>query len=61
MFDPTRMSSVDAVARIAAGRDAADVAFAWPQAPVSFELPEVWAHVDGRTERTLTTAAIPTV
>jgi len=38
-FDPTRMSSVDEVVRIAAGRDAADVAFAWPQGEVSFDVP----------------------
>lgn len=61
MFDPTRMSSVDAVVRIAAGRDAADVAFAWPQAPVKLTHLEVWASVEGRTQHTLTQAAIPTV
>lgn len=33
-FDPTRMSSPDALVRISAGRDAADVAFAWPQGEV---------------------------
>lgn len=42
-FDPTRMSSVDEIARIAAGRDAADVAFAWPQGAVESEIPVVWA------------------
>ncbi len=61
MFDATRMSSVDAVVRIAAGRDAADVAFAWPQAPVSVKKMEVWANAEGRDRNTLTTAAIPTV
>ena len=61
MFDPTRMSSVDAVVRIAAGRDAADVAFAWPQAPVKLTHLEVWASAKGRTQHTRTAAAIPTV
>lgn len=42
-FDPTRMSSVDAVVRIAAGRDAADVAFGWPQGEAQAEAPIVWA------------------
>jgi transglutaminase-like putative cysteine protease len=43
-FDPTRMSSVDQIVRIAAGRDAADVAFAWPQGTViTSEIPLVWA------------------
>ena len=42
-FDPTRMSSVDEIVRIAAGRDAADVAFAWPQGEAKSEAPIVWA------------------
>ncbi len=42
-FDPTRMSSVDEIVRIAAGRDAADVAFAWPQGEVQSDPPIVWA------------------
>jgi len=42
-FDPTRMSSVDEVVRIAAGRDAADVAFAWPQGEAIFDAPIVEA------------------
>ena len=61
MFDPTRMSSVDAVVRIAAGRDAADVAFAWPQAPVKLTHLEVWASTKDRIQNTLTSDAIPTV
>jgi transglutaminase-like putative cysteine protease len=61
MFDPTRMSSVDAVVRIAAGRDAADVAFAWPQAPVKLTHLEVWANTKDRIQNTLTSDAIPTV
>ncbi len=54
-FDPTRMSSVDAIVRIAAGRDAADVAFAWPQGEVSGEPPIVWANAPehGRSRTTL--------
>ncbi len=42
-FDPTRMISVDEIVRIAAGRDAADVAFAWPQGEVEFDAPIVTA------------------
>lgn len=53
-FDATRMASVEAVVRIAAGRDAADVAFAWPQGPVASQPPEVWAKAPTRagSERT---------
>ena len=61
MFDPTRMSSADAVVRIAVGHDAADVAFAWPQAPVSVKKMAVWANAEGRTQNTRTSAAIPAV
>ena len=60
MFDPTRMSSADAVVRIAAGRDAADVAFSWPQAPVTLTAMDVWALAEGRNVPTLTSAAVPT-
>lgn len=42
-FDPTRMSSVDEIVRIAAGRDAADVAFSWPQREARSDPPIVWA------------------
>lgn len=54
-FDPTRMASVDSIVRIAAGLDAADVAFAWPQGPVGSAPPEVWAQAPGRatTQRTV--------
>jgi transglutaminase-like putative cysteine protease len=53
-FDATRMSSVDSLVRIAAGQDAADVAFAWPQGEVEYQAPEVWAtaHGRGHTQRT---------
>ena len=57
-FDPTHMSSVDAIVRIAAGRDAADVAFAWPQGEVTFEAPEVWANAPARAEAVRTLAAV---
>lgn len=57
-FDPTRMSSPHATARIAAGRDAADVAFAWPQGEAKSEPPEVWVNAKGRTDSTITTLAI---
>lgn len=40
-LDPTHMSSADAVVRIAAGRDAADVAFAWTQDNADSTSPEV--------------------
>ena len=40
-FDPTRMSSVAEIVRIAAGRDAADVAFAWPQGEAKSDAPIV--------------------
>lgn len=57
-FDPTRMSSVDAVARIAAGRDAADVAFAWPQGEVAFTPPVVFANAVGRDHTIRTNDAV---
>jgi transglutaminase-like putative cysteine protease len=57
-FDPTRMSSVDAVVRIAAGRDAADVAFAWPQGEVQSQPPEVWADAPNRTTSRRTPLAV---
>jgi transglutaminase-like putative cysteine protease len=56
-FDPTRMSSVDENVRIAAGRDAADVAFAWPQGAVKSEAPIVWA-LSPDHEATRTTLAV---
>ena len=46
-FDPTRMSSVDEIVRIAAGRDAADVAFAWPQGEAKSDAPIVSAVSPG--------------
>lgn len=57
-FDPTRMSSVDSLVRIAAGRDAADVAFAWPQGDVKSQPPEVWVDAKSRSEKVLTTLAV---
>ena len=58
-FDPTRMSSVDAVARIASGRDAADVAFAWPQGEVTFSAPEVFVEAKQRGHSDRTKLAVP--
>lgn len=58
MFDATRMSSVDALVRIAAGRDAADVAFAWPQGTVESDPPEVWAGAGDRPDATRTDLAV---
>lgn len=57
-FDPTKMSSPDAVVRIAAGRDAADVAFAWPQGEVKSAPPEIWVQAEGRPDSTITNLAI---
>ena len=59
-FDASRMSSVDALVRIAAGRDAADVAFAWPQGPATSQQPEVWANAPGRTHSLRTPLAVST-
>ncbi len=57
-FDATRMSSVDALVRIAAGRDAADVAFAWPQGEVTFDALEVWVDAPERAHNLRTMKAI---
>lgn len=57
-FDATRMSSVDSLVRIAAGRDAADVAFAWPQGEVQSEPPVVTAFAPDRFNNNLTAHAI---
>lgn len=57
-FDASRMSSVDSLVRIAAGRDAADVAFAWPQGEVSFDAPEIHVVAPGRATRERTSLAV---
>jgi transglutaminase-like putative cysteine protease len=57
-FDATRMSSPDAVVRIAVGRDAADVAFAWPQGEVKSTPPSVWADAQFRSDGTITQRAM---
>jgi transglutaminase-like putative cysteine protease len=57
-FDASRMSSVDSIVRIAAGRDAADVAFAWPQQTVSFDPPEIHVVVPGRDTDERTSLAV---
>ena len=57
-FDASRMSSVDSLVRIAAGRDAADVAFAWPQRQVSFDPPEIHVIVPGRSTDERTSLAV---
>ena len=57
-FDASRMSSVDALVRIAAGRDAADVAFAWPQGVVTFQPPKVWVEAPDRVHSLRTPLAI---
>ena len=48
-LDPTHMSSADAIARIAAGRDAADVAFAWTLDNCDSTQPQVEVNAPGRT------------
>ncbi len=57
-LDPTHMSSVDAVARIAAGRDAADVAFAWTQDNCDSTSPEVKVSAPGRRNAARTAQAV---
>jgi transglutaminase-like putative cysteine protease len=57
-FDATRMSSVEAVVRIAAGKDAADVAFAWPQGEVEGGKPLVAVSSLGRNHTELTELAV---
>ncbi len=50
-LDPTHMSSPDAMARIAAGRDAADVAFAWTQESIEAETSANCGHRAGSQPR----------
>jgi transglutaminase-like putative cysteine protease len=57
-FDATRMSSVEAVVRIAAGKDAAEVAFAWPQGEVEGGKPEITVNALGRTHTERTELAV---
>ena len=57
-FDASRMSSVDSIVRIAAGRDAADVAFAWPQSEVTFEPPEIHVAAPDRITDERTSLAV---
>jgi transglutaminase-like putative cysteine protease len=57
-LDPTHMSSVDAVVRIATGRDAADVAFAWTQGAADSTKPEVSVSAPDRAGSTRTTQAV---
>lgn len=57
-FDASRMSSVDSIVRIAAGRDAADVAFAWPQGEVSFEPPDIQVMAPDRATDARTSLAV---
>jgi transglutaminase-like putative cysteine protease len=57
-LDPTHMSSSDAIARIAAGRDAADVAFAWTLGDTDATQPEVLVSAPARTSTNRTTLAV---
>lgn len=57
-LDPTHMSSVDAVVRIAAGRDAADVAFAWTQDNCDSTSPQISVSAPGRRDTSRTTQAV---
>lgn len=58
-FDASHMSSSDALVRIAAGQDAADVAFAWPQGEVDYDPPKVWADSPTRANTDRTALAVP--
>jgi transglutaminase-like putative cysteine protease len=57
-LDPTHMASVDAVARIAAGRDAADVAFAWTQGDCDSTAPQVKVTAPARSDTARTAEAV---
>ncbi len=57
-LDPTHMSSVDAVVRISAGRDAADVAFAWTQDNCDSTSPQISVSAPGRRDTARTTQAV---
>ena len=57
-LDPTHMSSVDAVVRIAAGRDAADVAFAWTQDNCDSTSPQISVSAPGRYDTARTAQAV---
>jgi len=57
-FDPTRMASVDRLVRIAAGQDAADVPFAWPQGKVEGMAPSIQATARGQVTTERTEAAV---
>ncbi len=57
-FDATHMSSVDSLVRIAAGRDAADVAFAWPQGEVTSEIPVIAVTSPDRQSNARTSLAV---
>lgn len=60
-FDPSHMSSADAIVRIAAGQDAADVAFSWPQGVVASDPPKVWASSPTRADKVRSEQAVPGV
>lgn len=57
-FDASRMSSVDSFVRIAAGRDAADVAFSWPQGEVTYDPPEIHVVAPDRVTGQRTSLAV---
>lgn len=57
-LDPTYMSSADAVARIAAGRDAADVAFAWTLGDCDSTQPQVSVTAPERNNSNRTAQAV---
>jgi transglutaminase-like putative cysteine protease len=60
LFDPTRMSAPDGLARIGVGRDAAEVAFCTPYDTVEYEKPEVWITSELDPSAPLTTQAVRT-
>ena len=60
LFDPTRMSSPDALVRIGIGRDAAEVAFCTAYEEVESDAPQVWISGDGNATGPITTSAVRT-
>jgi transglutaminase-like putative cysteine protease len=57
-LDPTYMSSADAAARIAVGRDAADVPFAWTLDNCDSTKPDVRVSAPGRANTARSTLAV---
>lgn len=60
IFDATRMADPAGLVRIGIGRDAAEVAFCSPYAPVGFDKPEVWINRVGGGAGLATVQAVRT-